>query len=112
MDATISEVNEFENTQGKLNNKGSELLRVEVKSTKTIQGVSKKIETRYLFQLEGYFQGNILDMYNNGKVVANFELRPNNLKKPIGQISIFAQFLNLVMVDLKKETSPRSKKSR
>jgi hypothetical protein len=51
-------------------------------------------------------------MYNNGKVVANFELRPNNLKKPIGQISIFAQFLNLVMVDLKKETSPRSKKSR
>ena len=51
-------------------------------------------------------------MENNGKVVANFELMANNLrdKTMMGELSNFPQFLNLVMVDLKKETSPRSKK--
>ena len=103
MDATKSEQNEFENAQG---------INDEVKSTRTIEGVGSKIETKYLLQLEGYYQGNILDMENNGKVVANFELMANNLrdKTMMGELSNFTQFLNLVMVDLKKETSPRSKK--
>tara|TARA_B110000046_G_scaffold173245_1_gene195680 strand:+ start:339 stop:653 length:315 start_codon:yes stop_codon:yes gene_type:complete len=103
MDATKSIQKEFEDVQG---------IKDEAKEMRIIEGIGAKIETRYLLQLEGYYQGNILDMKNNGKVVANFELMANNLPEVTmrGQLSKFAQFLNLVMVDLKKETSPRSKK--
>ncbi|MDC1218236.1 hypothetical protein N8131_09030 [Flavobacteriaceae bacterium] len=101
MDATKSIQKEFEDVQG---------IKDEAKEMRIIEGIGAKIETKYLLQLEGYYQGNIIDVKNKGKVVANFELMANNIKNKRGEFSKFRQFLNLVMVDLKNESSPRSKK--
>ena len=50
-----------------------------------IEGIGAKIETRYLLQLEGYYQGNILDMKNNEgtafKICSIFKFSNGRFKK-------------------------------